>query len=363
MIESALHTSSNSPPTLSQSVTRSIPMASHFLISSSFSPTLSIDGSSNQSRLVSQSSANTHLSMSLSEIRLFSTLHQLILQLNEQTDSMINSHFFSLNLVELFVYLLMPLMTNYLHRNEKEFLDHADLCSGMELIWKPLLAFRQPNLRFFNTLIKSVSDSSSSATEVQLTSHSTLVSTSSITQPVKNINGDRRTNEHDQPHAPLAHLHSICSTQEVNPPSTTEILKSPRLIPLIDHPQAKTSMLMATHLDVGVLRVLFTPSWSTDGYIWCFEYLHQRLIDISDYLLSSALFNGTPIRYLRPKSFSMSYIDEQHKLEEVQDIYRNEKRTHPCLEQQRASTFDRFCSGQRFKPKVQRYTSFYRKIR
>ncbi|CAF4030104.1 unnamed protein product, partial [Rotaria sp. Silwood1] len=32
-------------------------------------------------------------------------------------------------------------------------------------------------------------------------------------------------------------------------------------------------LLLATYFDIGILRTLFSPSWLTDGYLWCLEYL------------------------------------------------------------------------------------------
>ncbi len=109
-------------------------------------------------------------------------------------------------------------------------------------------------------------------------------------------------------------------------------------------PKARTSqrsselLLLATYFDIGILRTLFSPSWLTDGYLWCLEYLHKRIIDISDEILSDALMNGTlPINILRFKSLSIPQLNlgnEQDYYEYLKNIYFNEQVTNDIIEQQ-----------------------------
>ncbi|CAF0992403.1 unnamed protein product [Rotaria sordida] len=97
-------------------------------------------------------------------------------------------------------------------------------------------------------------------------------------------------------------------------------------------------LLLATYFDIGILRTLFSPSWLTDGYLWCLEYLHKRIIDISDEILSDALMNGTlPINILRFKSLSIPQLNlsnEQDYYEYLKNIYFNEQVTNDIIEQQ-----------------------------
>ncbi|UJR28934.1 hypothetical protein I4U23_010152 [Adineta vaga] len=97
-------------------------------------------------------------------------------------------------------------------------------------------------------------------------------------------------------------------------------------------------LLLATYFDIGILRTLFSPSWLTDGYLWCLEYLHKRIIDISDEILSDALMNGTlPINILRFKSLSIPQLNigtEQDYQEYLKNIYFNEQVTNDIIEQQ-----------------------------
>ncbi|CAF3459223.1 unnamed protein product [Rotaria sp. Silwood1] len=73
-------------------------------------------------------------------------------------------------------------------------------------------------------------------------------------------------------------------------------------------------LLLATYFDIRILRTLFNPSWLTDSYLWCLEYLHKRIIDISDEILSDTL---------------MIDYDEYLK-----NIYFNEQVTNDIIEQQ-----------------------------
>lgn len=134
---------------------------------------------------------------------------------------------------------------------------------------------------------------------------------------------------------------------------------------------------MATHFDIGVLRALFSPAWLTDGYLWCLEYLHQRLVDLSDQILSTALVNGVlPVDLLRWRSLSMpnvNALDEHNYLDYMKTRYVNEQRTTVIIERQHwamekenlkakppAENKEKGLHRQR---PGQRYTSFNRKIR
>ncbi|CAF0812442.1 unnamed protein product, partial [Didymodactylos carnosus] len=91
-------------------------------------------------------------------------------------------------------------------------------------------------------------------------------------------------------------------------------------------------ILLASYFDIGILRTLFSPSWLTDGYLWCLEYLHKRIIDISDELLSD-----TTLSLLRIKSLSIPQInikDEQEYYDYMKSQYFNEQITNDIVEQQ-----------------------------
>jgi len=148
-------------------------------------------------------------------------------------------------------------------------------------------------------------------------------------------------------------------------------------------------LLLATYFDIGILRTLFSPSWLTDGYLWCLEYLHKRIIDISDEILSDALATGTlPINILRFKSLSIPQLNltnEQDYYEYLKNIYFNEQVTNDIIEQQcmmagtgdiTASTsvkqpanllnvpFKYFAGKSPYSGKhSQKYDNFYKKIR
>lgn len=46
-------------------------------------------------------------------------------------------------------------------------------------------------------------------------------------------------------------------------------------------PQQGDDFLLATHLDLAVLRCLFCQGWSEPGVYWGLRYLHKRLLEIS----------------------------------------------------------------------------------
>ncbi|CAF1313295.1 unnamed protein product [Rotaria sp. Silwood1] len=79
-------------------------------------------------------------------------------------------------------------------------------------------------------------------------------------------------------------------------------------------------LLLATYFDIRILHTLFNPSWLTDSYLWCLEYLHKRIIDISDEILSDTLMNGTlPINILRFK-ITNDIIEQQCMMVGIGDI-------------------------------------------
>ncbi|CAF0814753.1 unnamed protein product [Rotaria sordida] len=101
-------------------------------------------------------------------------------------------------------------------------------------------------------------------------------------------------------------------------------------------------LLLATYFDIGIIRTLFSSSWLTDGYLWCLEYLHKRMINISDEILSNALTTGIlPIHILRFNSLSMPQINTLNKYnyyKYLENNYFNEQITHNIIEQQCMTT-------------------------
>lgn len=85
------------------------------------------------------------------EIRLFHSLHYLLLYSNENHEQLL-----SLNIIQLFIQLFIPYIQTYIRQNEKEFLSNSELNQGMRLIWQPLFEYHQPNIYIFNTFIKSI---------------------------------------------------------------------------------------------------------------------------------------------------------------------------------------------------------------
>lgn len=253
------------------------------------------------------------------EIRLFHTLHSLIFYFNEHHNELL-----SLNTIELFVYLFMPYVNTYIRQNEREFLSNSDLYQGMKSIWQPLIEYHQPNIRIFNTFVKPkffaneqrktfeenfISQKElKTSTFIQSDSDPIARDSTSDTERLSLTNTNNNNNHH-QPitmkmSAPLVDLHSICSASDLSrltptPQSPTD--KIPPLNPLSTSismnffprtriPSSKVHsseyLLLATYFDIAIIRTLFVSNWLTDGYIWCLEYLHKRLTDISDEILT-----------------------------------------------------------------------------
>jgi len=143
--------------------------------SATLAPSISVEQQSSHPPLFRLSSA-THSTSSYSslanklnatEIRLFHTLHYLILNAASQTNttSINNEQLLPLNTIQLFIYLFIPYIHTYLQSNEKEFLSNPDLAHGMRLIWQPLLEYRQPNIRMFSSFVKPIIPSYASPNE------------------------------------------------------------------------------------------------------------------------------------------------------------------------------------------------------
>ena len=137
---------------------------------------------------------------------------------------------------------------------------------------------------------------------------------------------------------PPIDLPSVPLRSTVRKDSASAIRRQSLATPKTRPPHSSELLLLATYFDIGILRTLFSPSWLTDGYLWCLEYLHKRMIDISDEILSDALVSGTlPMNILRFKSLSipqLSLCSEQDYYEYLKNIYFNEQVTNDIIEQQ-----------------------------
>ena len=249
-------------------------------------------------------------------------------------------------------------------------------------------------------VVRASAAESASVQFVRQTVRSSDVTHHHSTRTLTNVDVDRRPTEFfvtsdsmpefrpadTQVQAPLVDINSICSVSDLhrsqigNEPTTSRFgLSLSVSAPSMSHSivsgttlkaRSSNSVLYATFFDVGIVRILFSPSWLTDGYFWALEYLHQRLVDISDRILASALTTGVaPEHFLRVKSHSMPNIDSIDKCQVL-----NEEPTNELLER-RSSMLKN--ESQRKQPTrsltlptkkgsrkaEQRFTSFYRKMR
>ncbi|CAF1372114.1 unnamed protein product [Adineta ricciae] len=360
------------------------------------------------------------------DIRLFQTLHHLILYSNNDV--------LPLNTIQMFIYLFIPYIHTYLRNNEKDFLNNPNLVQGMTLIWQPLFEHRQPNIRIFNSFVKPIasqqkssvsSDNPDQYSRLSTISESTIQKVSiskrsltnapsyereraslSILPPKPKVNDPRQSksgvradsttassmtlnsiadlssyglvDNTTQRQAPLVHMSSIYSVSDLSrmtiSPQSPAVDKGHRMfdlpspasvssipMPLLTFPKPPDTtqsrlnsmseqskalsseyLLLATYFDVAIIRALFSPSWLIDGYLWCLEYLHKRLVDISDKILSDALTIGMlPINVLRFKSLSIPQINTMNEPDVdkyIRKTYINEQVTNGIIEQQSTMT-------------------------
>ena len=218
-----------------------LPVPSHLLVSTPLSSTLSLEQPLSQSRMFFRSPATCYQPLNPTEMRLFHTLHHLMFSHQEKDISLNRNRFFSLNVLELFIYLFMPYIQSYLHPNEREFSAHADLTAGMQFIWQPLFEYRQPNIPIFNTFIKSteknLSEKESTSQQKTPPVGRVPIVTSQESESMKPAKAECQSqtdsdsvfdmyhqalsSQDSQLQAPLVHMNSICSVSDCNRSSVT----------------------------------------------------------------------------------------------------------------------------------------------
>ena len=332
------------------------------------------------------STMNTHL-LNQTEIHLFHTLHHLILYSNEDNDQHL-----SLNTIQLFIYLFIPYIQTYLRTHEKEFLANSDLNQGMRLIWQPIFEHSQPNIRIFNTFIKPIlssndhqeqrfhlekdnqhqslsiliesppkqtaSDLTNINIEKELKSSTFIITDDSNTTTPRDSVTDLESDDIAANHpdstktrAPLVHMNSICSVTDLSrlitfrtipgtssSMSTISIPCTPQVqttysidIPSLTKSYSSEDLLLATYFDIGIIRTLFSPSWLTDGYIWCLEYLQKRMINISDEILSDINISS---QHFKSLSITQLNSNNQNYSKHLKKNYLNEQLTNNIIEKQ-----------------------------
>ncbi|CAF0857757.1 unnamed protein product [Adineta steineri] len=408
---STIHPSLNVTPSASRSR-----LSTQLHVPFNFHNPTTILSTENPILLPRSSLSSSNHSLNSIDIRLFHTLHHLILYSNDQL--------LPLNTIQLFIYLFTPYINTYLHNNEKDFLSNSNLVQGMRLIWQPLFEYRQPNIRIFNTFIKPVVLSNDQQNQTSSTEHvnqcqrlsnesepttqrslsdkqflshtidrtsfirsksniekeqksDIFIRTDSIISPTTSCNSINdlssfgMNDNNMKIKAPIVHMSSIysvsdlsrltlspqspvadhfnmmcgiasrLSTTSASPPSRQPSDTSNNCsvsTPPISKIQTSEYLLLATYFDVGIIRTLFSPSWLTDGYLWCLEYLYKRIVDISDKILSDALINGIlPVNILRFKSLSipqMNIANKENYYIYLKKSHFNEQVTNDIIEQQ-----------------------------
>ena len=65
---------------------------------------------------------------------------------------------------------------------------------------------------------------------------------------------------------------------------------------------------LASHFDIAIIRTLFSPSWSIDGYCWCLQYLIKRLTALADRNLLISPRKSSSLSHLFPPP-SIAHLD------------------------------------------------------
>jgi hypothetical protein len=220
-------------PSRSPSALTQIQVPSTHQLPLSLSPTTI----SNQLLHRSLSPLNNH-SLNPIEIRLFRTLHYLLLYFNDNNDQ-----FLSLNIIQLFIYLFLPYIQTYFRPNERKFLSNADLIQGMRLIWQPLFEYHQPNIRVFNTFVKPVLSSDNQQQRLSIIIKPSMIDLTNMknttelksntfilteSDPTTTTTQDSATDlegyeiiDNTKIHAPLVHMNSICSVSDLIRPTVS----------------------------------------------------------------------------------------------------------------------------------------------
>lgn len=271
------------------------------------------------------------------EVKLLYTLHWIILDAagecedseSGRPDQSRCTYVHSLDTIQLFVFLLVPLVSS-LRRSDFE---NLKLENGLRL-WEPLWHFQQPNVLCFSRPVKTKQLHFKPQSEVskvnfnmaniylgQGTSSEDLFSESKEGEPFPTTESSDTVSRS----APLVQMSDICALSNRNsmeesatsmklsssnePGKSTEI--NFNLDPNLVFKTGKISesnpklhqydVLSATYMDIAVLQCLFCPQWDEEGINWSLQYLLKRLTDIK--------LEMTRIKKLKQLSQSMPNLE------------------------------------------------------
>ena len=303
------------------------------------------------SMLANRNETNPEARFMTNEIKLLYTLHWIILDAASECEDLeseqamgrsVHSYLHSLDTIQLFVFLLIPLVSTL---KESDF-QSLKLENGLRL-WEPLWNYRQPDVPCFSTPVKArrvVLKAQRNLLKVNFnmaniyigkgTSNDNIYMGFDDPDPKEENSGENENEQVDpgSPRAPIARMSDICALsttgtstsvdvacevcnqtlqtsssgivsckcgeRSVNLDSETSDARSllagtvgmdknfmaQRLesaISTFARSYPNPDVLSASYFDVAVLQCLFCPQWEEDGIYWALHYMHQRLLEIS----------------------------------------------------------------------------------
>ncbi|RWS30612.1 protein unc-80-like protein [Leptotrombidium deliense] len=233
------------------------------------------------------------------ETKLLYTLHWIILDASEECadsekekgiERNSDHYFLPITTIEVFIYLFAPLIS---YLKQTDFLTSFRLENGYK-IWDSLFQHRHPGIPSFTakvkpkrTILKAVRFESKlqSKTEGNTETETAVgVSTESSALPAQPQTSSSETKTN-------ATITTTAKSEEVSSVITNEMRENARRGAILSDPT------LATHLDVAVIRCLFTSQWLEEGVIWALQFVAKRLNDFKEQMSN--------VETQRPRSTSL----------------------------------------------------------
>ncbi|KAL5013018.1 hypothetical protein ScPMuIL_011569 [Solemya velum] len=296
--------------------------------------------------LSSRKQTNMDAKFTNNETKLLYTLHWIILDAasecedletemhHQKNGSSVKIH--SLNIVQLFVYLMAPII----HSLRDTDFQSLKLENGLRL-WQPLWDYRQPDIPCFATPVKvqkNILKAQRSLLKVNTNAANIYIgkgtSRENLFEMISRRQSECPVEGPPSPMAPLARMSDICAfsvsesmsaTYDIMCENCDTVMKSNELngscrccgrkdsfVAFLDTKMAALQklqspvdkdyvkqklasavtsgirgptapdILSASYFDIAVMKNLFCLHWSEDGIYWALYYMHQRLLEVCD---------------------------------------------------------------------------------
>lgn len=296
--------------------------------------------------LTSRKQTNMDAKFTNNETKLLYTLHWIILDAasecedletemhHQKNGSSVKIH--SLNTVQLFVYLMAPII----HSLRDTDFQSLKLENGLRL-WQPLWDYRQPDIPCFATPVKvqkNILKAQRSLLKVNTNAANIYIGKGTSRENIFEMMSRRQSEciveDPPSPMAPLARMSDICAfsvsesmsaTYDIMCENCDTVMKSneidgscrccgrkdsfvafldtkmaafQKLSSPVDKDYVKQKLasavtsgirgptapdiLSASYFDIAVMKNLFCLHWSEDGIYWALYYIHQRLLEVCD---------------------------------------------------------------------------------